>query len=98
MEESSVTAAPSIIDGDNYETWVVRMTIHLQALDVWEVVEENYEVLPLWANPTVAQMKLHKERKTRKDKAKAFLFAAISPSILIKNHENWFNCKNLGVA
>ena len=47
MEESSVTAAPSIIDGDNYETWVVRMTIHLQALDVWEVVEENYEVLPL---------------------------------------------------
>ena len=47
MEESSVTTAPSILDGDNYETWVVRMTIHLQALDVWEVVEENYEVPPL---------------------------------------------------
>ena len=33
MEESSLTDAPSILDGDNYETWAVRMTIHLQALD-----------------------------------------------------------------
>ncbi|RVW34142.1 hypothetical protein CK203_092832 [Vitis vinifera] len=60
------------------------MTVHLQALDVWEAVEENYEVPPLGANPTVAQMKLHKERRTRKAKAKACLFAAVSPSIFIK--------------
>ena len=46
MEESSLTAAPSILDGDNYETWAVRMTVYLQALDVWEAVEENYEVPP----------------------------------------------------
>ncbi|RVW86335.1 hypothetical protein CK203_035518 [Vitis vinifera] len=84
MEESSLTVAPSILDGDNYETWAVRMTVHLQALDVWEVVEENYEVPPLGANPTVAQMKLHKERRTRKAKAKACLFAVVSPSIFIK--------------
>ncbi|RVW25364.1 hypothetical protein CK203_108181 [Vitis vinifera] len=56
MEESSLTVAPSVLDGDNYETWAVRMTVHLQALDVWEAVEENYEVPPLGANPTVAQM------------------------------------------
>ncbi|KAL6314090.1 hypothetical protein AAG906_011825 [Vitis piasezkii] len=84
MEESSLTVAPSILDGDNYETWAVRMTVHLQALDVWEAVEENYEVPPLGANPTVAQMKLHKERKIRKAKVKACLFAAVSPSIFIK--------------
>nr|CAN66250.1 hypothetical protein VITISV_026924 [Vitis vinifera] len=77
MEESSLTAAPSILDEDNYETWVVRMIVHLQALDVWEAVEENYEVPLLGAIPTVAQMKLHKERKTRKAKAKACLFAAL---------------------
>ena len=59
------------------------MTVHLQALDVWEAVEEN-EVPPLGANPIVAQMKLYKERKTRKAKAKACLFATVSPSILIK--------------
>nr|CAN76839.1 hypothetical protein VITISV_004488 [Vitis vinifera] len=75
MEESSLTVAPSILDGDNYETWAIRMIVHLQAFDVWEAVEENYEVPPLGANPTVAQMKLHKERKTRKVKAKACLFA-----------------------
>nr|CAN76244.1 hypothetical protein VITISV_023380 [Vitis vinifera] len=74
MEESSLTVAPSVLDGDNYETWAVRMT----------AVEENYEVPPLGANPTVAQMKLHKERRTRKAKAKACLFAAVSPSIFIK--------------
>ncbi|RVW83003.1 hypothetical protein CK203_042428 [Vitis vinifera] len=84
MEESSLIAAPSILDGDNYETWAVKMTVHLQALDVWEAMEENYEVPPLGPNPTVAQMKLHKERKTRKAKAKACLFAAVSPSIFIK--------------
>eukprot|EP00261_Vitis_vinifera_P031332 XP_019072575.1 PREDICTED: cellulose synthase-like protein E1 [Vitis vinifera] len=84
MEESSLTVAPSILDGDNYETWAVRMTVHLQALDVWEAVEENYEVPPLGANPTMAQMKLHKERRTRKAKVKACLFAVVSPSIFIK--------------
>ncbi|RVW22680.1 hypothetical protein CK203_099588 [Vitis vinifera] len=56
MEESSLTTAPSILDGDNYETWAIRMTVHLQALDVWEAVEENYEVPPLGANPTMAKM------------------------------------------
>ncbi|RVW76605.1 hypothetical protein CK203_048699 [Vitis vinifera] len=66
MEESSLTTAPSILDGDNYETWAIRMTVHLEALDVWEAVEENYEVPPLGANPTMAKMKLHKERKTIK--------------------------------
>ncbi|RVW71671.1 hypothetical protein CK203_052100 [Vitis vinifera] len=60
------------------------MTVHLQAFDVWEAVEENYEVPPLGANPTMAQMKLHKERKRRKAKAKACLFAVVSPSIFIK--------------
>jgi len=30
------------------------MTIHLEALDLWEVVEENYFVPDLPANPTVA--------------------------------------------
>ncbi|KAL6325071.1 hypothetical protein AAG906_022279 [Vitis piasezkii] len=75
MEESSLTVAPSILDGDNYETWGVKMIVHLQALDVWEAMEENYEVPPLGANPTVAQMKLHKERKSRKAKAKVCLFA-----------------------
>ena len=46
MEESSLRAAPSILDGDNYETWGVKMIVHLQALDVWEAMEENMKFLP----------------------------------------------------
>ena len=31
--------APPIFDGDNYQAWAVRMTIHLEALDFWEAIE-----------------------------------------------------------
>ncbi|KAL6333170.1 hypothetical protein AAG906_028353 [Vitis piasezkii] len=84
MGEASFTAAPPVFNGENYQTWAVRMTVHLQALDVWEAIEEDYEISPLGANPTVAQMKNHKEKKTRKAKAKACLFSAVSPLILTR--------------
>nr|CAN65221.1 hypothetical protein VITISV_042416 [Vitis vinifera] len=84
MEEVSFTVAPPVFNGENYQTWAVRMIVHLQALDVWEAIEEDYEIPPLGANPTVAQMKNHKEKKTRKVKAKACLFPAISPLILTR--------------
>ena len=60
------------------------METYLEALDLWEVVEEDYEVLALPANPTMAQMKVHKERKTRKSKAKAYLFAIVTPTIFTR--------------
>ena len=76
--------APPIFDGDNYQVWAVRMKAHLDAMDVWEAVEEDYEVPPLPTNPTMAQMKMHKERKNRKSKAKACLFAAVSNIIFTR--------------
>ncbi|XP_073263216.1 uncharacterized protein [Populus alba] len=57
------------------------METHLKALDLWEAVEEDYEVPPLPNNPTMTQIKSHKERKTKKSKAKACLFAAVSTTI-----------------
>jgi hypothetical protein len=36
------------------------------------------------ANPTVAQLKIHKEKKTRKSKAKACLYAAVSNTIFTR--------------
>ncbi|XP_017416709.1 uncharacterized protein LOC108327526 [Vigna angularis] len=56
-----------IFDGQNYQ--------------MWEAVEEDYEVSPLPDNPTVVQMKNHKERRLRKSKAKSILFTAVSPVI-----------------
>lgn len=73
--------APPIFDGDNHNMWVVRMEAYLEALDLWEAVEEDYVVPPLPDNPTIAQIRNHKERRTRKSKAKACLFAVVSTTI-----------------
>lgn len=77
-------AAPHVFDGENYQLWAVKMETYLEALDLWEAVEEDYEVAPLPNNPTIAQMKSHKEKKTRKSKAKAALFAGVSTTIFTK--------------
>ena len=54
--------------------------LHLEALDLWEAVEEDYEIYPLPSNPTVAQIKSQKEKK-KKSKAKTCLFVVLSPMI-----------------
>ncbi|KAA8519448.1 hypothetical protein F0562_013677 [Nyssa sinensis] len=78
------SVAPPVFDGDNYQMWAVRMETYLDALDLWEAVEEDYEVQPLPANPTVAQIKIYKEKRARKSKVKACLFAAVSPTIFTR--------------
>lgn len=75
---------PPVFDGENYQNWAVRMETYLEALDIWEAVEEDYEILPLPNNPMMAQIKNHKDRKTKKSKAKACLFAAVSSSIFTR--------------
>lgn len=83
-EANLATIAPSVFDGTYYQMWAVRMETYLEALDLWEAVEEDYEVPALPPNPTMTQIKVHKERKTRKSKAKACLFAAVSPTIFTR--------------
>ena len=83
--ESSFSAvAPPVFDGENYQMWAIRMETYLEALDLWEAVEEDYEVPPLLANPTLAQIKAQKEKKTRKSKAKACLFVVVSQMIFTR--------------
>ncbi|KAL4388886.1 hypothetical protein GQ457_09G010470 [Hibiscus cannabinus] len=71
--------APPTFDGDNYPVWAVRMETYMDDVDLWEAVEDDYEIPPLPTNPIVAQIKAQKEKKTRKEKA--CLFAAASPTI-----------------
>ena len=73
-----------IFNGENYQLWAVRMETYLEALDLWEAVEEDYEIPPLPTNPTLTQIKSHKERKTKKSKAKACLFAAVSTTVFTR--------------
>jgi len=83
-ENSFSRMTPPIFDGENYQLWAVIMETYLEALDLWEAVEEDYEINLLPNNPTVAQIKSHKEKKTIKSKAKETLFAAVSTIIFTK--------------
>ncbi|XP_022862573.1 uncharacterized protein LOC111382766 [Olea europaea var. sylvestris] len=60
------------------------METYLEVLDLWEAVEEDYEVPPLPDNPTMVQIKNHKKRRTRKSKAKAILYAVVSTTIFTR--------------
>ena len=73
-----------IFNGENYQLWAIRMETYLGALDLWEAVEEDYEIPPLPTNPTMTQIKSHKERKTKKSKAKTCLFAVVSTTVFTR--------------
>lgn len=47
-------------------------------------MEDDYEVFILLNNTTMAQIKSHKKRKTRKSQAKACHFATVSTTILTR--------------
>lgn len=83
--ETPFTAlAPPVFNGEGYYVWAARMEAHLKANDLWEAVEEDFDIPSLPSNPTMAQMKNHKEKKTRKSKARATLFAALSSEIFVR--------------
>ena len=83
-----------VFNGDNYQAWAIRMAVHLKALDLWETVEEDYEVLPLGDNPSINQMKIHREIKTRKGLHLLCSFTFHSH----QNHANGVYYSNLGVS
>lgn len=59
------------------------MKAQLDALDLQEVMEENYEITSVSNNPTIAQIKSHKEKKTTKSKVKT-LFSVVSTTIFTR--------------
>uniref|UniRef100_M1A8F6 Phenylalanine ammonia-lyase n=1 Tax=Solanum tuberosum TaxID=4113 RepID=M1A8F6_SOLTU len=86
-ENSFSRMAPPIFDGENYQLWAVRMETYLEALDLWEVLEEDYEINPLPNNPTVAQIKSHKEKKTIKSGKNNFVCCCFDNCF----HENHYS-------
>ena len=83
QSDNSVLTLP-IFQGENYHLWAIRMEAFLDASDLWEAVEEDYEVGPLLENSLLNQIKFHKERKQQKSKAKSCLFFAVSPAIFTR--------------
>ena len=64
-ETSLSSIAPPVFDGENHQLWAVRMEAYLEALDLWEAVEEDYEIPLLLDNPTMAHIKSNKEKRTK---------------------------------
>jgi hypothetical protein len=60
------------------------MEAFLDALDLLATVEDDCDVSSLPEDPTVAQMQIHKERKTKRANAKTCLFASVSQTVFIK--------------
>ncbi|XP_030540737.2 uncharacterized protein LOC115748399 [Rhodamnia argentea] len=79
----SAMATP-VFTGENYQAWAVKMTAFLEGHDLLEAVENDYEIAPLPNNPTLNQIKFHKEKTTRKAKAKSCLYAVVSPPIFTR--------------
>ena len=79
---SSLSAlAPLVFDEENYQAWAVKMQVYMEGCDYWEAMEDDYEVAALPDNPTLNQIRYHKEMKTKKVKAKACLYVVVSPTI-----------------
>nr|KYP60885.1 hypothetical protein KK1_023305 [Cajanus cajan] len=77
--------SPLIFDGESYDLSAARMEAYLEALDLWEAVEEDYDVSALLDNPTIAQIKIHKEKKIKKAKLKSYcLFARVSQNVFTR--------------
>ncbi|XP_014506578.1 uncharacterized protein LOC106766358 [Vigna radiata var. radiata] len=83
-ESTSFPVTLPIFNGEDYEMWAVKMQSYLEGLDLWEAVEEDYTVQPLPENPTLAQIKNHKEQKTKKAKAKSSLFSGVTKLIFTR--------------
>ncbi|XP_015078294.1 uncharacterized protein LOC107022100 [Solanum pennellii] len=94
-EASFSSMAPPTFGGESYQIWEVRMQAYMEYLDLWVAVEDEYIISPFPNNLTMAQIKNHQERKIRKSKAKACLFAAVSSTVftriisLISTKEVW---------
>ncbi|XP_049397266.1 uncharacterized protein LOC125861399 [Solanum stenotomum] len=81
---SFLGVGPPMFTGENYHIWVIKMKASLKALSLWETIESEDDPLPLGPNPTIAQMKIYEDVKSRKPKALTCLHSALSDVIFTR--------------
>ena len=69
----------------------------MEALDLWEAIEEDYDVLSLSDDPTMNQIRIHKEKKNKKGKGKVVSICRCLSNHLHKNHGSQISKRNLGL-
>ncbi|KAK0582018.1 hypothetical protein LWI29_020521 [Acer saccharum] len=78
----SSTAIPiPRFSGESYQILVVKMRSYLKSFGLWEFVDQDKQIPPLRANPTIAQIKQHEEEKMKKEKAVACLHSALTDAV-----------------
>jgi len=65
-EASLSGIALTVFNGSNYQLWAVRMEAYLEALDLWEAVEEDYEIPVLPNKSTMTKIRMQKEKKRKR--------------------------------
>ncbi|PHU30935.1 hypothetical protein BC332_03028 [Capsicum chinense] len=76
--------SPPIFAGENYPIWAIKMRTYFRAYDLWQVVEVQGEVNPLPDNPTMAQIKNHREEVAKNFKALSCIQSALSKVIFAR--------------
>jgi N-acetyl-gamma-glutamylphosphate reductase len=60
---SFTTTSSPVFDGINYQVWDVRMKAYLDANNIWNVVEQEYETQPLLDDPIISQIKNQRQEQ-----------------------------------
>ncbi|KAF2306576.1 hypothetical protein GH714_019544 [Hevea brasiliensis] len=81
---SSSFPAPPPLTGENYQLWSVKMKAYLKAFDLWDAEEKSQDPPPLPNDPSLAQIKNHREEKSRKFRALTCIHSAVSETIFTR--------------
>ena len=87
MEASSSSLfalVPPMFDEENYQAWAMKRQVYMEGCDYWEAMEDDYEAAALPGSLTLNQIRYHKEVKTRKAKAKTYMYVVVSLAIFYK--------------
>ncbi|XP_070018827.1 uncharacterized protein [Nicotiana sylvestris] len=68
--------AHQVFDGENYQLGTVRMETYLEALDLWEAVEEDYEFFRCQTIPRWPRSRVTRKRKPENQRRKQLYLQA----------------------
>jgi len=80
-----------VFDGENYHIWAARMEAHLEENDLWEAVEEDYEVLPFVRQSNNGSDKKSQGKESKKVKRKSFFVCCCLRRNLHQNYDHQIN-------
>ncbi|XP_071933991.1 uncharacterized protein [Coffea arabica] len=83
MPGNNFLSNPPNFTGENYQIWVVKMKSYLDANDLWDVVETD-PVPELSEDPTIAEMRAHRDAVKRRSKAMTCIHSAVSDAVFTK--------------